>query len=126
MELFIIDDDPIYRLLVIRSISKLDSSLVIHQCENGEIGLTKLEAMKNADHKIIVFLDINMPILDGWGFLKEIEQCNFYNLPQLLIYMVSSSTDQSDLLKTKSYGFVKGFFHKPLRSDDVRKVIGMD
>ncbi len=57
-----------------------------------------------------MFLDINMPRLHGWGFLDEIEKCNFYNMNQLIIYIVSSSIDKSDILRAKRYGFLKGFF----------------
>lgn len=125
-ELFIIDDDPIYRLIVSKTINKIDSSLIINQCENGEIGLAKLECLRNSNHKIIVFLDINMPILDGWGFLDEIEKYNFYDLHQLIIYIVSSSTDESDKLRAKGYGFVKDFFHKPLKREEIKTIIGID
>lgn len=68
-EIFIKDDDPIHRMIVKRMINNIDSSLIINECENGEIGLSRIEDFKNSCHKIIVFLDINMPILNGWGFL---------------------------------------------------------
>lgn len=125
-ELFIIDDDPILRLIISRMVISIEPTLTISQCENGEIGLSKLEFLRDSTHKVIVLLDINMPILNGWDFLDEIEKCNFYNLTQLFIYIVSSSTDESDILKAKGYGFVKGFFHKPLKREEIRTVISMD
>lgn len=125
-EIFIIDDDRIHRLIVSKMVNGIEPSLKISQCENGEIGLSKLESLRNSTHKIIVFLDINMPILNGWGFLDEIEKYNFYNLTQLFIYIVSSSTDESDILKAKGYGFVKGFFHKPLKREEIRTLISKD
>lgn len=125
-ELFIIDDDPIYRLIVSKTVNTIDASLIINQCENGEIGLAKLEYLRNSNHEIIVLLDINMPILDGWGFLDEIEKCHFYNLHQLIIYIVSSSTDESDKSRAKRYGFVKDFFHKPLKRAEIKTIIGID
>ena len=122
-ELFIVDDDPVYRLIVSLMVKKIDPSWTINQCENGEIGLAKLEYLRNSTHKIIVFLDINMPILDGWGFLDEINKCNFYDLDQLVIYVVSSSTDESDKLRAKDYGFVKGFLHKPLKREEINTIM---
>jgi CheY-like chemotaxis protein len=67
-----------------------------------------------------------MPVLDGWGFLDQIEKCAFYNIQQLVIYIVSSSTDESDLLKSKKYKFVSGFFHKPISSKNLASIIGSD
>ncbi len=43
----------------------IDPNLVSTICENGKIGLAMLEKHSNSYQKIIVFLDINMPILDG-------------------------------------------------------------
>lgn len=125
-EIFIIDDDPIYRMIVSKMISIIDSSVIIKQCENGEIGLSKLENLKNADHNIIVLLDINMPILDGWEVLDEIEKSNFYNLHQLRIYTVSSSTDESDIQKSKKYKLLNGFFSKPLSKEAIKTIIDTD
>jgi CheY-like chemotaxis protein len=62
---FYIDDDLIFRMIVSKTINKMDSSLVINQCENGAIGLNML---KTCNYKIIVLLDINMPVIDGWSF----------------------------------------------------------
>ncbi|NEN22146.1 response regulator [Cryomorpha ignava] len=125
-EIFIVDDDPIYRLIVSKTIGKLDSSLPINECKNGEIGLAKLEDLKNSKHEIIVLLDINMPIVNGWEFLGAIEKYNFYNLDQLMIYMISSSIDTSDKVKADQYAFVKGFYHKPLTNEDLKIIIGID
>jgi CheY-like chemotaxis protein len=66
-ELYIIDD-LIFRMIVSKTINKMDSSLVINQCENGAIGLNMLKEQSDANYKIIVLLDINMPVIDGWSF----------------------------------------------------------
>lgn len=125
-ELFIIDDDPIQRIIISKMIKIIDSTLVIEQIENGKIGLDKLEQIKNSNHPVIVILDINMPVLDGWGFLEQIEKFNFYNLPQLLIYMVSSSTDEIDISKASKFNFIKKFLHKPLSKEDLSSIIALN
>jgi hypothetical protein len=56
-ELYIIDDDLIFRMIVSKTINKMDSSLVINQCENGAIGLNMLKEQSDANYKIIVLLD---------------------------------------------------------------------
>jgi CheY-like chemotaxis protein len=125
-ELFIIDDDPIQRIIISKMVKLVDSSLEINQIGNGEKGLDKLEKIKNSNHPVILILDINMPVLDGWGFLDKIEKANFYNLPQLFIYMVSSSTDEIDIVKAQRYSFVKRFLHKPLSKKDISAIINLE
>ncbi len=125
-EIFIIDDDPIYRLIVSKTINNIDSTLQIVECENGEIGLAKLESINNLEHEIIVLLDINMPVIDGWGVLKEIEKTNSPKQYLLSVYIVSSSTDESDILKSKNFKFLKGFFSKPFKREDIKAIIGLE
>jgi len=126
MNLFIIDDDLIQRMIVSKMIKMIDPTLVITQCENGKIGLDMLEKHSNSNQKIIVLLDINMPILDGWEFLDQIEKSNFYNLHQLSVYIVSSSIDESDISKASQYGFVKSFLHKPISREHLNTILGVD
>ena len=122
-KIFIIDDDAILRLIIKKMVLKIDNSLSCHQCENGEVGLKELELIKNSEDRVIVLLDINMPILDGWGFLDRLEECNAYNIKLLDLYILSSSTDESDKLKASQYKVVKKFFHKPLNNVDLIEVL---
>ena len=95
-------------------------------CKNGEEGLAKLEDLKNSNHETVAFLDINMTGLNGWDVLDGISQNDFHTLSKLQIYMVSSSTDERDLLKSKQYSFVKGFLYKPLSKEDLISAIGSE
>jgi CheY-like chemotaxis protein len=122
-KIFIIDDDPIYRMIVLKMIQKIDLSIAIIECEHGEIGLTQLEKLKNSNQNIIVLLDINMPVLNGWEFLDQLKKFQFYNLSRLKIYMVSSSTDTKDALRINEYPLVSYFLHKPLSKESLRAII---
>lgn len=123
-EIVIIDDDSIYRMVVSITLKNIDASLVIHECEDGQKGLAKLQDLTNSDAQIIVILDINMPVLDGWRFLDALEENKMYRPDQLVIYMVSSSIDKEDVLRAQHYGFVKRFLHKPLVKDDFASIVG--
>ncbi|WP_194975814.1 response regulator [Aquiflexum lacus] len=120
----IIDDDLIYRLIVQKMIKRNFPSQVCHECENGEEGLKLLSSFQKSPLKIIVLLDINMPVLDGWGFLNKLEENNLYNIQDLSIYLVSSSTDHNDISRANQYGFIKKFIHKPLSSEDLKIILG--
>ena len=123
MKLLIVDDDMVFRMIASKMWMLVDSSVEIEECENGEQGLASLKKQKDLSQKIVVLLDINMPVLDGWSFLEQIEENNFYNLSQLNIYIVSSSADERDVLKAKRFGFLKGFIQKPLSEEDITAII---
>ena len=67
----------------------------------------------------IIFLDINMPEVDGWQFLELMKEKNL-NLP---VYILSSSTSELDLRKSQNYNNVKEFLVKPLNIDALRTIL---
>lgn len=122
-EIILIDDDPILRLVVHKMIEHIDPSVICHHCENGEVGLKVLETFFYSNRPIMVILDINMPILDGWSFLDRLENKDINILKNIQLYIVSSSTDESDKLRASNYGLVKKFFHKPLYNEDIKEIL---
>ncbi|WP_246200107.1 response regulator [Maribacter luteus] len=65
----------------------------------------------------VIFLDLNMPIMDGWEFSYEFVKLPLENIPRINI--VSSSIDSRDIGKANTYDIVKVFIVKPL-SDGVQ------
>jgi CheY-like chemotaxis protein len=118
---YIIDDDPVFVLLFKKILTKLGKFDTILNFENGQLALDALieKNKTNAPLPNIVFLDINMPILDGWEFLKAIEKYKFKE--DLKIYMISSSIDSTEIKKSKKYTFVKNFISKPISAKDFLK-----
>ena len=67
----------------------------------------------------VVFLDINMPEMNGWEFLEEINKFPKVILSRCKVYMLISSIDQKDIEKSKSYKMVYDFVSKPLTVDKI-------
>lgn len=124
--IFIIDDDPLVRLLIKMMISKIDSTLTLIPCEDGKIGLEKLIEHQGNEFETIVLLDLNMPVVDGWGVLDEIQSPQFNNYQNITLYILSSSTDKVDIERAKQYAIVKKFFHKPLSRINVTEILNFN
>ena len=119
----IVDDDPIVRLVTQRMMHNIDSSVNCHQCENGEVGLSVIEKLQNVTDYVVVLLDINMPVLNGWQFLDRLQQMSIVASDKFQLYMITSSTDASDKIKAKSYPVIKKFYHKPLSNQDLKEIL---
>ncbi|MGB3591357.1 MAG: response regulator [Nonlabens sp.] len=65
----------------------------------------------------LIFLDINMPGMDGWEFLDEYEKLDEACKGGFILTMLSNSIDQRDKEKATTYNAVKGFYRKPLQED---------
>jgi CheY-like chemotaxis protein len=69
-----------------------------------------------------IFLDINMPILDGFQFLDEFKDISADLYPEIKIAMLTTSLNPSDLENSKQYKNVVGFIYKPLIKDELDKL----
>lgn len=121
--ILIVDDDPIVRMIIQKMIHNMDSSVNCHQCDNGEVALSVLETLRETIDDIVVLLDINMPVLNGWGFLDNLKKINLNSFTKFQLYIVTSSTDESDMLKAQSYPVIKKFYQKPLSKQDIEEIL---
>ncbi|WP_339650564.1 response regulator [uncultured Maribacter sp.] len=72
----------------------------------------------------VIFLDLNMPIMNGWEFLEEYENCSYDISKKTNIYIISSSVDPRDLERVKQYNKVDSYILKPITPDDLGKIFG--
>ncbi|GGW22916.1 response regulator [Arenibacter certesii] len=124
--IFIVDDDPI----TVYGIKKILKSVVnceeVLDFQNGKKAIDHLQALilEKKEFPDIIFLDINMPIMDGWEFLDEF--IKFPIAKSVNINIVSSSIDQNDIDKTDSYK--PGTHHrilfnsKPIRKEEITEI----
>lgn len=115
MRIFLIDDDDIFNYLhqsVVRSVLP-DAEIDIYK--SGEELICKLE--ENTASFIppdYIFLDIRMPDMDGFTLLEKIESTYPNMFSSAKIYMLSSTLDERDLHRAKSFKSVNDFIGKPL------------
>lgn len=70
----------------------------------------------------VVFLDVNMPAIDGWAVLAELEP-HLSQWPDLRIYMLTSSANPEDKGRARVAPGVSGYLIKPLEPDTVRAML---
>ncbi|MDN3688822.1 response regulator [Cyclobacterium jeungdonense] len=112
LETIIVDDD-ILTLHYIRKIVKTSPiGGPIHTSENGKLAFDVLDNRKDEFDNILVFLDINMPVMDGWSFLDTLQNKDYKD--KIQVVMVTSSTDPEDKAKSGKYPQVIGYLEKPV------------
>ncbi len=123
MKIFIIDDDPISIFFTERALQMGGVQAKIQTYLSAEEALTFLRKATVDELPDIIFLDLNMPQVDGWEFLESFEQLQEKARNKSLIYILTSSLDTSDVAKADDYQIVKGFIHKPISSDDIDTIL---
>jgi CheY-like chemotaxis protein len=71
----------------------------------------------------IIFLDINMPRMDGWEFLEAYENIDPECKAGAVIAMLTTSLNPDDRSKASDYDCVKNFENKPLDHDKLSKLL---
>jgi CheY-like chemotaxis protein len=122
MKYILIDDDPIINLVHKRIIQKVDETA---QIEIFISGIKALEYFKtNEADGQVVFLDINMPEMNGFEFLDELIKNKNIHKEALSIYILTSSLNNKDREKAKHYPILKGYLGKPLNGEAVLNLRG--
>jgi len=70
----------------------------------------------------VIFLDIDMPLMDGFQFLDEFEQLSDDTKGRCKIVMLTSSINPQDVNKSKKYSSVKKYINKPLSQETLQKL----
>lgn len=70
----------------------------------------------------IILLDINMPIMNGFGFLVEFEKITADNLKNNKVIMLTSSVDPNDIRRSKDYSSVISFISKPFSLEHLDEI----
>jgi len=85
-------------------------------------GKEALNAIVKGDCPDIILLDLNMPVMDGFEFLKEFEKKSKC-VNHTKIYILTSSTLEEDKVACMAHKSVKGYFDKPLLPEHLNKIV---
>ena len=69
-QICLIDDDEIYHFIFKKQVSMSDKEVEVLSFANGQKGIDYMETADLQNLPNVIFLDINMPVMDGWGFLE--------------------------------------------------------
>lgn len=119
-DLLIIDDDELFLMLNKREVIKSGFHPSPITFNNGPMGLTWLHENDGEERSVLIFLDINMPQMDAWGFLEAVNKAEYK--ANIKIFIVTSSADPKDKIKADSYDNVLGLIEKPVNRDVLQKM----
>lgn len=121
----IVDDDDIYQFTVVKTLELLEFEKKIVVFSDGEEALTFLMDNLNANEELpdVIFLDINMPIMDGFQFMEEYSKIKSQLGKKTIIYMVSSSVDPVDIEKAKRISDISDYIIKPIEPGKLKSIM---
>ncbi|MFC4723205.1 response regulator [Geojedonia litorea] len=127
-KIILIDDNKIDLFVNQKIIEIFDPSIQLKTFTKASAAICYLKILEfNKDFKSlfipdIIFLDINMPEMDGFQFLAELKQLEIIKKHQIDIFMLSSSSSLEDINKAKSHQFCKNYYNKPLTNKTLQEI----
>jgi CheY-like chemotaxis protein len=121
----IVDDDEIYQFTTRKTIEVHNLARKILIFSDGEEAINfMIDNVANAtDLPDIIFLDINMPIMDGFQFMEEYVRLKPRIRKKITIYMVTSSVNSEDIERAKSISEISDYIVKPINPEQFKAII---
>ena len=125
MRIIIIDDDVFFQFTTERLLERSGMKQeFMNSFFNAEDGLDYCKEMpaKNPG-KTLIFLDINLPGMDGWAFLEAWQQLPVAHNPNVFLFMISSSIHKEDRDRALTTDVVRDYYSKPLTLDAIKQLL---
>lgn len=119
-KLILVDDDEIIVYLTKRLVKETNLVELTKVFGNGSDAINYLKENRNNTHLLpeIIFLDLFMPIMDGWQFLEEYALLKPKIDTQIIIYIITSSVSPEDIIRAKNIKEVTDYIIKPITKEN--------
>lgn len=123
--LTLVDDDEVFVFLTSRMLEKYQLVDLIKIFNNGYDAFVFIKENLNNKEVLpdIIFLDLSMPIMDGWQFLEEFAKINLEIGKKITIFICSSSISPDDFSRAKEINEVSDFIIKPMTKEKLIEML---
>lgn len=128
-KLLCIDDDKTTLMLIKMVTEKASFAKDVITALNGREGLEYYHNLlkepqdKREDYPQLIFLDLNMPVMNGWEFLDEFVENIYPQFPDTKVVILSSSANPVDKERAKQYPIIIGYISKPITADLLKMLV---
>ena len=120
----IIDDDHIFTYGFKKLIELRGIFAEILDFSNGQEAIDYLkDPVSAANLPDVIFVDINMPVMDGWEFTQNFEKIKSRMGKKISVYAISSSVDINDINRAKNNPVIKDYILKPISESYIADII---
>ncbi len=121
MTCWLIDDNEIDLLITRKLIKTWQPTLSIQEFTNARVALNKLDNREEPPQ--LIFLDLFMPEVSGYDFLDHYQQ---FDYPDTRLYVLSSSIDDADIDRVRTYPMVNGYLSKPIGKESFKRIMALN
>jgi len=122
--ILLVDDDSTFNFLSTKTLERMGVEIAVHTALNGEQALELFQNYYRDATSLpdVILLDLNMPIMDGFGFLQAFKKLKLPTNKPIKIFVVSSSSNPDDIQRAHALG-ADGYLTKPLTTESLSKAL---
>lgn len=123
MKILLVDDDSVFHFIHTKLLQSLGLT-EISTANNGEEALELIDGHVTENRPLpnLIFVDLDMPILDGFGFIEAFKKLIIPHKEKVEIAILSSSFNPSDINRAKELG-VAHYINKPISGPTIQSLI---
>lgn len=123
-EIWIIDDNEIDVLIGAKTLERYDANIAVRSFTKPNEALQTLtDALKNQTKlPELIFLDLYMPLIDGWQFLQQFKQVMGGNTDKVRVIVTSSTPNEKEIPKQIDHPEVIGHIIKPIEIKRLQEI----
>lgn len=113
------EDDNFFHQIIINEMN------IVNKIDMAENGIEAIAYLKNEANvpPDIIFLDLNMPKMNGWEFLEQYQHLSLAQKAKVLIVILTTSLNPDDIERAKHIQDVSGFETKPLSKQILQNLL---
>ncbi len=123
LNFIVVDDSKLDCFIAEKIIKNTGRSESVNTFQQATDALVYIKTLAPTTTPSIVFVDIQMPVMNGFEFVEAFEALPENIRQGYSIYMLSSSINENDIAKVKGYQSVKQFLNKPLTNNAITVVL---
>lgn len=118
--ILIVDDDPVATLILKKNLELIQVNQETITFSNGKEAYEFFKKNYSEKEDYYIFLDINMPLMNGWDFLNNINP--FINKINTHIYILTSSINKIDMDIATQYALIEKYLSKPINKEALKAI----
>lgn len=126
LSFIIVDDSELDCFIAKKIIGHADQEIIVDTFQSAAEALGVLKTQlpnRNAQDKLVLLLDLQMPLMNGFQFVEEFEKLPQETRDKVLVVILSSTRNSNDILRIFTYKSVHSLMEKPLTRDKLFTLI---
>ena len=123
LNFIVVDDSKLDCFIAEKVIKNLGRSEAVNTFMQATDALQHIAALSENGFRTVLFVDIQMPMMNGFEFVEEFDKLPADKRKNYIVFMLSSSINENDIARVKSYPTIKKFINKPLTGSTISVIL---